>query len=359
MSNNHVRPLVAATLAQAKFAFTTRRVNKNILKTLVSSNLRPQAGQLLLAEVTAIGQHKRIELADGRRAHLFPGDQVVLAYGARYAPDQFEGVVPADLAPCQMVAAGGIAAREIARHANMQTPTQLSPLGALGDADGRPLNISDFALAPLPPLADAGTRPLILVVCGTAMNAGKTHAAAELIRGLRARGLRTGAAKLTGTGSGGDLWRMQDAGGDPVLDFTDAGLPSTYGAHVGCLVEVLDLLTAHLARAGVDAMVLEIADGLGQDETLALLEAPRLRALIDGIVFAAGDALGAAGGAEWLAEHGLPILAISGQLTRSPLAIQETCSLTPYPVLTAQALADGRHLGALVERLDPGQRRSA
>ena len=44
----------------------------------------------------------------------------------------------------------------------------------------------------------------VLIVAGTAMNAGKTTAAARLIKGLQRAGLRVGAAKVTGTGAGGD-----------------------------------------------------------------------------------------------------------------------------------------------------------
>jgi hypothetical protein len=54
----------------------------------------------VLAEVTRIGQHKGIELASGRKAALYCGDEVLLAYGGRYAPDQFDALVLAD--PCHL-----------------------------------------------------------------------------------------------------------------------------------------------------------------------------------------------------------------------------------------------------------------
>ena len=60
------------------------------------------------------------------------------------------------------------------------------------------------------------------------MNSGKTTTAAHLIKGLVQAGLKVGAAKLTGTGAVGDIWLMQDAGANLVLDFTDTGFPSTY-----------------------------------------------------------------------------------------------------------------------------------
>ena len=49
-------------------------------------------GDLVLAHVEKIGQHRRVQLSSGRPSLIFPGDAVVLACGARYAPDQFEGL---------------------------------------------------------------------------------------------------------------------------------------------------------------------------------------------------------------------------------------------------------------------------
>ena len=61
------------------------------------------------------------------------------------------------------------------------------------------------------------------------MNSGKTTTAASLIHGLKRAGLKVAAVKVTGTGSGGDLWSMSDAGAATTLDFTDLGHASTAG----------------------------------------------------------------------------------------------------------------------------------
>ncbi len=59
------------------------------------------------------------------------------------------------------------------------------------------------------------------------MDAGKTVAAVAIIRELVEMGLRVAGAKLTGVGRYRDILAMSDAGADRVLDFVDAGLPST------------------------------------------------------------------------------------------------------------------------------------
>lgn len=323
--------LAPRDIREAHQAFSTRRVPVEAMHILLTErSQRPVAGQLVLARVVSIGQHTRVELASGRRAQLYIGGDVILAYGNRYAPDQFEGMVPPDLAPCQLIAAGGLAGLVVARHESMDEPTQIEPLGLIADERGIPLNLSDFALSILP---SPVPRPPVLMVCGTSMNSGKTHAASFLVRGLTRLGYRVGAIKVTGTGAGGDLWRMADAGAVVTLDFTDAGHASTYRVPLEGLRAIPGCLLAALAEQAVEAVVMEVADGLVQQETAALLADGAFRECVDGAIFCAGDALGAECGATRLERLGYRLLAVSGTLTRSSLAVREASTLLRVPVL--------------------------
>ena len=340
--------LAPERIARAKVAFTARRFNLRESVVLLDHDYHPQAGDLLLATIKKVGHHQSLELQDGRKAHLFVGDEVLVSYGNRYAPDQFEAVVPDTLDPCHLVAAGGVAARVLSKHSRMEDPSELTPIGVLADIHGRPLNLADFALKKLktkPPLA------LTLAVVGSAMNAGKTTTAAYLIKGLTAAGLSVGAAKVTGTGAGGDVWFMGDAGANPVLDFTDAGFASTYRVPMEQVTEIVAILTSHLNGARVDVIVVEISDGVYQQETAGLLSSPGFAALVDGIIFAASDAMGAYAGMLCLEKHGLPILGLSGVLTSSPLAVREAQEATGLPVLTKRTLRDPAISSLLRERL--------
>jgi len=336
--------LSSQRLARSKAAYTTRRVTLDRAVTLLSGDLAPRPGDLVLARIERLGQHKRLELATGRRAHLHVDDEVVVTYGARYAPDQFEAYVPADLGPCDLVAAGGIAADCRARHGRMRNPTRIMPLGLLCDADGRRLNLADWAL---PEATRVAHRPPVIAVAGTMMNAGKTTCAGQLIRGLKTQGLRVGAAKVTGTGAGGDRWVLIDAGADAVLDFTDTGVPSTFGLSAQRVEAIFLSLVDHLAMRDVDAIVIEIADGLCQQETAALLESQAFRARSSGILFAAGDALGALAGVQQLERMGHRVLAVGGAMTASPMATREAARLLSVPVVTSKALATARWLPPL------------
>ncbi|MGH8903229.1 MAG: DUF1611 domain-containing protein [Egibacteraceae bacterium] len=324
-------------LSRVKTTYTTRHVRPESFAALLGGQRRPRAGDLVLARVTAIGQHPRIERADGRRAMLFEGDEILLCYGNRYAPDQFEALVPDDLGPCHLVAAGGVAGRVVAWHLDMDEPTEIVPLGLVGTPEGTPLNLRDWGL-PEPVGQVNGRRPWTVAVVGTAMNAGKTTTAAGIVRGLVRAGYSAGAAKITGTGAGGDVWLMADAGAQPVLDFTHAGFASTYRCDPEDVETILRTLYGQLVDAGVDVAVLEVADGVFQNETAVLLASAAFRALVDKVVFAACDALGAAAGVSLLRRLELPVAAASGLLGASPLAVREARAHLDVPVLTFEEL---------------------
>jgi hypothetical protein len=342
----HAEPLAAGRLAGAKTAYTVRRVPLGEARLLIGG-IAPRAGDVVLARVERLGQHQHLESAAGRRAKLWPGDEIVVAFGNRYAPDQFEAYVPGGLEPCHLVAGGGVAARVATRHGAIRAATDIVPLGLLARADGRPLNVMDGRLAALP-VPHGAVAPFTIAVLGASMNAGKTTTCVALTRGLSACGLRVGAAKITGTGSGGDRWAQVDAGARPMIDFTEAGHATTFGLSPRELEEVMVTLSAHLLAQGAQARVLEIADGLLQPDTAALATSATFAGLVDGVIFAADGAMGAVAGVEWLRARGLPVLAVSGLVTASPLATQEAAEATGLPVLGPDEIGAGGWLGRLL-----------
>ncbi|OIQ85181.1 hypothetical protein GALL_329730 [mine drainage metagenome] len=335
----------ADRIARAKRAYSVRRACLEPQDGLSLVGAIPQAGDLVLARVTQLGMHQHLESADGRRQRLWPGDEIVVAYGRRYAPDQFEATVPDDLAPCQLVAGGGVAARVLSRHASVKPATQIEPLGLLADARGV-LNLQRSALG-----AARGRAPLTVAVLGSSMNAGKTTTAAHVIAGLKRAGLRVGAAKVTGTGAGGDRWLMQDAGASLVLDFTDMGYASTAGLAPQAIEQILLDLSGHLASTAVDCAVIEVADGILQRETAALVRSHLFAKYVDAVIFAAPDALGAIAGATWLEQAGLPLAAVSGVLTASPLAMREASAALKVPACTVDDLATPEVLCGIVPKV--------
>jgi hypothetical protein len=333
----------------AKSAYTTRLADLSRTAMLLDGERRPEAGDLVLARVAAIGQHTRLELGSGRRATLHVGDEIVVCYGARYAPDQFEAYVPDTLGPCDLVAAGGIAARAVNRHRRMKKATRIEPIGILADRSGHRINLSAFGVRPALPRSDAAP---VIAVLGSSMNAGKTTTAAALVHGYRERGMKVAAAKVTGTGAGGDRWTLLDAGACRVLDFTDAGVPSTFGLDSDRVESIFLTLLAELQGDHPDVIILEVADGLCQEETAALIARPSFREHVGGIFYAAADALGAAAGSRMLEADGFNLIGVSGAVTASPLASREAEALLETPLVTIAELADGSAVPVLPGRAD-------
>jgi hypothetical protein len=173
------------------------------------------------------------------------------------------------------------------------------------------------------------------------MDAGKTHTVMSLIMGLRKKGLAVAGIKLTGTATGKDTWNMLDAGACVALDFVDGGFPSTYLSTFDELLHLYDLLISRAALEGASWVVVEIADGLLQRETAALLRHPGFAASVDAWIFAAGDPLAAAGGISVLRGWGIEPLAISGVVSMSPLGVKETQAATQLRCLTGAELQSG------------------
>ncbi|MGK7953807.1 MAG: DUF1611 domain-containing protein [Crocosphaera sp.] len=331
----NLSPFNSERLNQIKAAYNTRRVDLSKIATILNGNEQPQVGDLVLAKIDKIGQHTRIELVTGRKAQLFPGDEIIVSYGNRYAPDQFEAMIPEDLSPCHLVAAGGLASKMLSKHTKISSATTITPLGLLGDSEGKRINLKDWTL---PVTSYISQLPPTIAVVGTSMNSGKTTTVANLIKGLHLSGLKVGAAKITGTGAGGDIWLMKDAGANFALDFTDMGFPSTYKLSSEKVERIFLTLTHYLAAQEMDVIILEIADGLYQEETATLVSSSIFRQGVQGILFAANSALEVTTGQQWLQQYHLPLLGVSGTITMSPLAMKEAVTATGLPIFTRQQL---------------------
>ncbi|WP_350333675.1 hypothetical protein [Coralliovum pocilloporae] len=335
--------------ASTKWAFTTRRVNRADLFGVTTAFETATPGDLMLGQVTAIGQHKRIQLSSGRYSESYIGDIAVMVVGDRYAPDQFEGFAQIDETGADMIAAGGIVGKAVASHGMMERPTRLKPLGLLTNENGDVINISSYGLMPREIPDDV----YVFGVFGTSMNAGKTTTAASFAHGLKRAGYQVAGVKATGTGAFGDYNAFLDAG-VPALDFTDAGMPTTYKMPMKRIEEGFRTLVGAAADRGAQMVVVEIADGVFQNETASILKGSSIIDRMNAVLFAAPDALSAAGGVETLRKHGLTPLAVSGTVTNSPLALREAEAATGVPFMSKNDLRDPRLVREMVESCLPG-----
>lgn len=358
-------PVVTRTEVPARVqaSYTTRFIGAALdqrredFHVLSGDSLVPRSGDVVVARVTEILNHKRIETPESRKAILFEGALVLLAYGNRYAADQFLAHVPSSLEPCHLVAAGGIAGMVTLSHEKMDDPTVIEPIGLLANHDGV-VNIADFAPHSTPdnletriPAVTSQDRPEVIAVLGTSMNSGKSTTMACLINGLTAAGRRVTAGKITGTGAGNDPMIYHDAGAARVLDFTDFGYPTTFKLNMADVRALTVGLVEELTDADTDVVVVEIADGIYQEETAQLLRDDIFQHTIDQVVFAATDALGARAGIDALQSAGLRVAVASGVMTASPLAtIEARQVLRDVPVIPTFDLTQPEQAAALLVR---------
>ncbi len=342
----------ASVRHKIKWAFTTRRVLREDiagLAPLTPNTLR--AGDLMLCEVASLGQHKKIQQENQRVSVMYPGDLVVLCLGDRYAPDQFLGAAKLSGDMLDLLAGGGLAGTMEAAHHSMSKPTQLRPIGALADRHGNVVNIDRYAIGS----ANIPESMTVFGVFGASMNAGKTTAAVCLAHGLMRAGHNVAGIKATGTGAFGDFNAFEDAG-IPASDFTDAGYASTFRVPLKDIEKGFDTLVGQAARSGATVAVVEIADGVFQEETREILQDSSIIRRMDGLLFAAPDALGAVGGTQLLSTYGLSTFAISGMVSLSTLGSQEAGQVTGLPVLTKEQLCTPKSVTELTAHLMRGAR---
>ncbi|HSK14831.1 MAG TPA: M20/M25/M40 family metallo-hydrolase [Gaiellaceae bacterium] len=196
----------------------------------------------------------QIETTIGRGVEVIAGDLVVGALGRRFATLEVTGDwrdIGDDLR-MDALSRSGVFGR-----CSSVAPSAvrfMAPLRYRGHVfvRGRREGVRDH-VEPVPPRELV--TPTVLIV-GTSMDAGKTTSAKRIIRLLKERGLRVGGVKLTGVGRYRDILAMQDAGADVILDFVDAGLPSTICGEEEFRTACRHMLS-RLAAAQLDVVVAE------------------------------------------------------------------------------------------------------
>jgi len=264
--------------------------------------------------------YNTVEDVSGRMISLRAGDILAGTLGHRRALRGYAGVVPSHVAvgdTIEVLNLGGILGKCTSSNPEIGPPFSAEVLGAilsfpeLGDRIGRPAHIRDYAV---PPAERLECQAPVIYVAGTCMNAGKTVAATELVRGLTRSGLRVAAAKLTGVSLMRDSLSMRDAGAVAALTFNDTGIATT---RPGLTVPAAKGIFNRLAATRPDVIIAELGDGiLGEYGVQDILRDPELTAVGAAYVMAAPDPVGCWGAVTLMRDlFGLPVTVITGPAT--------------------------------------------
>jgi hypothetical protein len=288
---------------------------------IVGDDILASEGYVLAVRILADkSSYNTVEDVTGRMLELRAGDVLAGVLGTRRALRGYAGVVPGHIGvgdTIDVLNLGGILGQCTSMNPDIGPPFRAEVLGAilafpaLGDRVGRPAHIRDHAV----PTAETLERHVpVVYVAGTCMNAGKTIAATELVRGLTRGGLRVAAAKLTGVSLMRDALSMLDAGAVAALTFNDVGIAST---HPGVTVTTAKGIFNRLAAAKPDVIVAELGDGiLGEYGVQDILQDRELMMVSAACVMAAPDPVACWGAAELMRNRfELPITVFTGPAT--------------------------------------------
>lgn len=211
-------------------------------------------GDFVVGRIT--GERNRLyrcETKTGRMTDMVRGDLIVGALGRRAAT--LEGVgdwraVDKDL-ELEALTSAGLLGKSTSISPMFPNLMHMHYEGHVLRG-GHKVNMKDFVIPVAPRKLDI---PVILLI-GTSMSSGKTASGRLIIRALKYMGIDVAAAKLTGSARYRDILQFRDAGASYVVDFVDAGLPSTVCEEVRYR-DAFDLMIAKVAASDAQVLVAE------------------------------------------------------------------------------------------------------
>jgi len=317
----------------------------------ITDEIVPAEGYVVAARIlTDKTVYNTLENVHGRMMRLKPGDQIAGVLGTRRALYGYSGMVPKTLKAGDIINVlnlGGVLGKCTSHAPDVGEPFEAELLGALyfpvlGQRIGAQAHIG---LNALPDAASVETSAPVVAVVGTSMDAGKTVAACQIIRGLSRKGLKVSAGKVTGVALQRDVLGMLDYGAERVLSFNDAGLVSTNDQTAP---DAARRIIVDLNRSKPDIIVLELGDGLlGEYGVRTILSDAGITRHFVATVLCANDPVGAFGAVPLLKQQfNLDTKIVTGPVTDNEVG----CAFVEQQlgILAANALTSPTRLFDLV-----------
>ena len=144
----------------------------------------PEPGDVVFGKVRRIGHHSSLENVSGRIHTIHNGTKALFVFGNRYAPDHYEGIIPEEFVrEVDLLARSGMIGQVQTKNAMLKDPTRVRIQGYLLDKDGNAINTRNFPKIKKPAAGPRKGKAKLILVVGTAMNSGKSLAAAACCRG--------------------------------------------------------------------------------------------------------------------------------------------------------------------------------
>ena len=320
------------------------KINRKIRTTYI-----PKSGDVAVFQVLSIGKHSAVQGENGNNTYIFPGDKILATFGTRYASAQFEGYLPTQYhSKYQLLGQGGVVGVLESLHAKFKDigPTEVRLVGYAVDNDNKVINtiyngVERLQFNPI-------KRPYEMYLSvGASMDSGKTTTAAFLSRGFMMQKKKVAFIKLTGTVFAKDCSIVRDCGAKTAIDFSYCGYPSTYLHKTDEILDIFETLLHRVERTNPDVVVIEIADGLLQRETKALINHEPFMNLMDGVLLSCADSLSVNSGIDMLTKINQKPMLLSGMFTASPLMANEVRNETDITVFTLEDFTNKMSFGCI------------
>jgi hypothetical protein len=228
---------------------------------------------------------------------------------------------------------------------DVETSVPFRCIGLVKNAEGRAVNIADFALTP-------PARPFTVPTIGiaaTSAEAGKTVLTRKVIEACVRLGLRTAAIKVTGTGGTVDSSGHRAAGAHIVLDQVDGGLITTYGDSDTFRERIVLPFRAAQAE-GADVVIAELGGDIVYANNPTFLTMPEMVSALRMLLVINNDALSCLGTMHYL-ERDLVFPTERVRLFASPFR-NFAGQLKRMPVLGLDGLCDPNDVDRIAELVD-------
>ena len=314
----------------------------------------PRLGDVVLVEVVELGEDDRIEVGCPRwddpesrgvvpfvqpvvsfaTLSLAVGRRLLCAVGGRYATDYLLAEVPdSPQEYLDLVTFGGVVGSVVSSNTRRGRVAKVRLVAFFADSSGEILNTRSFRPRGVSAAPSALGKVRLAVVTGAAMEAGKTTAGAAFTRVVAVSGNGAWVGKVTGCGSFRDPHRLAAGRALGTSEFMAFGYPSTHGISAeevrALFWSVVNLLAEDARQSSGTApwIVIEIADGLAQPQTAALLRDPTIRQATSALFYAAYDSMSARAGIHQLRDWGWEHAIVTGPVASSALGRQEVRKL--------------------------------
>jgi len=214
-----------------------------------------QTGDYVVCKITDIGSNLlKIELNNGRMRGVMGNELLVGALGERFATLDATGTWKKVEEDQEMTVLTGAGLLGKLTSKSSYSPSMIT-VKYIGHAvrNGKKVTMDDF-VKPIKKLPY--NTPIVLLV-GTSMSAGKTTSARIVTNLLKQAEYKVVGAKLSGSGRLKDILAIKDVGADAIVDFVDAGLPSSICSRKVFLSK-MEYLKNYISSVNADIAVVEV-----------------------------------------------------------------------------------------------------